>query len=149
MNQDDTLLFDFEIITPEQVVLSSREDRITLPAVEGETQVRPRHTKMTILLESGVVRIHKEREPEVVYYINGGFVDITPAYCHLMTEVAEPLKEINIEHLAEKIGNLERRLEEMEAEATEDQRSAELAPLYYKLEQFQMKYDLISAYLNQ
>jgi F-type H+-transporting ATPase subunit epsilon len=69
-------LFKLEIVTPTGVIFDNEVKQVTLPGVEGEFGVLPRHAALVSLLESGVIVIDKADGSEVAVAINSGYVKV-------------------------------------------------------------------------
>lgn len=62
------------IITPKNIALEKEIEGATLPTVEGEITILPRHTNLFALLQEGVVHYWKGEEDDFLA-IGGGYVE--------------------------------------------------------------------------
>ncbi len=69
-------LFKLEIVTPTGVIFDNEVKQVTLPGIEGEFGVLPRHAALVSLLETGVIVIDKADGSEVAVAINSGYVKV-------------------------------------------------------------------------
>ena len=69
-------LFKLEIVTPTGVIFDNEVKQVTLPGIEGEFGVLPRHAALVSLLETGVIVIDRADGREVAVAINSGYVKV-------------------------------------------------------------------------
>jgi F-type H+-transporting ATPase subunit epsilon len=67
----------FEITTPERVVLTREAESITLPTAEGEITVLPGHVPLVGVLRSGMVTVRQNGSEEYLA-VSDGFLEIQP-----------------------------------------------------------------------
>ncbi len=63
-----------KIITPKKIVMEEEIHGITVPTVEGEITVLPRHMHLFALLKEGIVHIKAESKQEDMA-IGGGYIE--------------------------------------------------------------------------
>ena len=79
----DTLQFD--LVSPESLVLSAQVDSVSVPGLEGDFGVLPNHSPVMAMVRPGVLRV--ENDGEVIdYHVDGGFVDVTPEGVTVLAE---------------------------------------------------------------
>jgi F-type H+-transporting ATPase subunit epsilon len=81
----DTL--KLEIVTPEAVALSEDVEMVTLPGVEGELGIYPRHVPLMTQIVPGLV-IAKKGPQEFAIAVGEGLVEITGDRVSLLTGLA-------------------------------------------------------------
>jgi F-type H+-transporting ATPase subunit epsilon len=69
-------LLKLEIVTPTGVIFDNEVKQVTLPGVEGEFGVLPKHAALVSLLEAGVIVIDKADGSVVAVAINSGYVKV-------------------------------------------------------------------------
>lgn len=67
----------FEITTPERVVLTREADSITIPTAEGEITVMPGHVPLVGVLRAGMITVRLDGKEEFLA-VAGGFLEIQP-----------------------------------------------------------------------
>ncbi len=89
----------FQLITPERVVMTEEIYEAILPAVEGQIAVLPNHIPLVTLLKPGVIslRVKKDDPDTRLEHIatSGGFVEITGSSIKLMADTAERSDELD------------------------------------------------------
>ena len=88
-----------EIVTPETTAYSEDVEMVTLPGVEGELGVYPKHVPLLTTLKPGELRVLKGGK-ETFLAIGEGFVEITGDSVSVLTDMALEPAVID-EHAAE------------------------------------------------
>lgn len=99
--------FNFELVSPEQRLVSSTAFQVTMPGEEGYMGVRAGHMALMVSLRPGVVEIlaHENAAPEK-FFVAGGFADITPVHCTLLAEDAVRLGSLSVDKLRSELARL-------------------------------------------
>ena len=95
--------FNFELVSPEQLLLSARVAEIVLPATEGEMTVMSNHAPFMTTIRPGVVTVKAEDGTVSKFVVFGGFADILPSGCTLLAESAYPVADFNRDALAHRV----------------------------------------------
>ncbi len=67
---------EFQIITPQKLLLKGEAEMIVVPGTKGELGILPHHAPLLSTLKKGVVRI-KQKEEEQSFPIEGGLIEIS------------------------------------------------------------------------
>ena len=86
---------EFELVSPERLLLSEPVDMIVVPGAEGDFGVLPRHAPMISTLRLGTIRVYQGREIKQRIFVAGGFAEVTPERCTVLAEEAVPVGEID------------------------------------------------------
>ena len=76
----------FELVSPEQVLASDDCDMVVMPGAEGDFGVLIEHAPLVALLRPGVVEIYQGDKVEKRLFVSGGFAEVGPKACVLLTE---------------------------------------------------------------
>lgn len=106
--------FNFELVSPERLLISELVSEVVIPATEGEMTVMARHAPTMTTVKPGVVSVKRASGEIVKYVVFGGFADVTPEGCTLLAESAVQLSELNRETLAKRIEAARIELEDAE-----------------------------------
>lgn len=112
--------FNFELVSPERLLLSGSAGEVVVPGAEGEFTFLPGHAPIMSTLKPGVVRVAMDGEPEARIFVRGGFVEGGPENLTLLAEQAIPMDELDAAALAEEVKNAE----EDVADAKDDETGA-------------------------
>jgi F-type H+-transporting ATPase subunit epsilon len=111
-------LFKFELVSPEDLLLSQDVQQVLVPGTEGNFTVLPAHAPVLSTLRPGVLDVVDESGREERIYVRGGVAEVNPKGLTVLAEEAVPLAELSPEMLAQQIRNAE----EDVADATEDEK---------------------------
>ena len=67
--------FNFELVSPERLLLSERVTEVVIPATEGEMTVLANHAPTMTTLKPGVVTVKSADGKTSRYVVFGGFAD--------------------------------------------------------------------------
>ncbi len=91
----------FELTTPERIVLKKEVDQITLPTREGEISVLPDHVPLVAVLEPGMMTVRTGGEEEYLA-VSGGFIEIQPgSRAVILADTADRAEELDLKKVEE------------------------------------------------
>lgn len=94
--------FNFELVSPERLLLSEQVSEVVIPASEGEMTVLANHAPVMTTIKPGVVTVKAGGKTDR-YVVFGGFADILPTGCTLLAESAVHVDEISKDMLDKRI----------------------------------------------
>src|SRR6185436_19158976 len=95
--------FQFELVSPERLLVSEAVESVAIPGTEGEMTVMAHHAPVMTTVKPGVVTVKTAAGDEERYVVFGGFADIVPAGCTLLAESAVAVGDIDRTDLARRI----------------------------------------------
>ena len=95
--------FNFELVSPERLLLSEKVTEVVIPATLGEMTVLANHAPTMTTIKPGVVTVKSAAGQEAKYVVFGGFADILPTGCTMLAESALPLSDVTRETLQARI----------------------------------------------
>ncbi|ASY70691.1 F0F1 ATP synthase subunit epsilon [Sinorhizobium fredii] len=101
--------FNFELVSPERLLLSAQVTEVVIPATEGEMTVMANHAPTMTTIKPGVVTVKTADGKTERFAVFGGFADILPTGCTLLAESA-----VHVDELDRTV--LENRIDEARAE---------------------------------
>ena len=100
--------FKFELVSPEEKVVSEPAFQVTIPGEEGDVGVRAGHMSLVISIRPGVVTIQRQENGSVErVFIAGGFADIGQDHVTVLAEEAFPVANLSAEKLQQEMRDLE------------------------------------------
>lgn len=111
--------FEFELVSPERLVLSEPVDMAVIPGSEGDFGVLAGHSLAISTLRPGVIEIWQGEHVTNRLFVGGGFVEVSDTRCTVLADEAIPVGEINA---AAAQTELERLRAELDEADTEDSR---------------------------
>ncbi|HOO51242.1 MAG TPA: ATP synthase F1 subunit epsilon [Alphaproteobacteria bacterium] len=101
-------LFNFELVSPEQKLISETAYQVSIPGEEGDVGVRAGHMALVMSVRPGVVEvIRSEGGEKEKIFIAGGFADISQTNCTVLAEEAVPLNALKAETLQNELNRLD------------------------------------------
>lgn len=96
--------FQFELVSPEKLLMSEPVDQVVVPGSEGYYTVLKNHAPHMSTLKPGVVDVVRGGSTERIF-VRGGFADINAAGLTILAEQAIPLAEVDPAVLAQDVQN--------------------------------------------
>jgi len=84
----------FELVSPEKLLLSEEVEMVVIPGAEGDFGVLPGHTPVISTVRPGVIHIFEGGSVKTRIFIAGGFAEVTGERCTVVAEEAIPLDDI-------------------------------------------------------
>ncbi|OUS12211.1 ATP synthase F1 subunit epsilon [Rhodospirillales bacterium 47_12_T64] len=86
---------EFELVSPEKLLLSQNVDMVVVPGEDGDFGVLPRHAPMISTVRPGVIAIYSGKEISERIFVAGGFAEVTTERCTVLAEIAQPVSELD------------------------------------------------------
>jgi len=83
-----------EIVTPDATVYSGDVDMVTLPAVEGQVGIYPRHVPLLTRIVPGEIIVRKNGDEQFLA-VGEGVVEVTGDRVAIVTDMAVAVKDID------------------------------------------------------
>jgi F-type H+-transporting ATPase subunit epsilon len=110
-------LMNFELVSPERLLISAPIQQVTVPGTEGLFTVMPNHAPVLSTLRPGVVDVVTAEGAQERIFVRGGFAEVNNSGLTVLAEVAIPLAELDSATLDEQV----RDAEEDVADAKDDE----------------------------
>ncbi len=86
----------FELVSPEKLLVSEPVAMVVVPGSEGDFGVLPRHAPLISSLRPGVVTVYQTRaQVSSRMFVAGGFAEVVGERCTVLVEHATPLEELD------------------------------------------------------
>lgn len=116
---DSDKTIKFEIVTPEKTVLKEEIVEVTIPTMEGEITILPKHMPIVGIIKPGVLEIKTADGRQEVACVNGGFVEVLRNKVVILADSAERACDIDFEKAEEARKKAEAAMKEVRIEDTE------------------------------
>ncbi|MFN4088589.1 MAG: F0F1 ATP synthase subunit epsilon [Alphaproteobacteria bacterium] len=103
---------DFELVSPERLLVSQPVDMVVVPGGDGDFGVLPGHAPLISTVRPGVIEIYEGSAVRDRIFVAGGFAEVTAERCTVLAELAMPVAEIDA-------AQTERQLREARDEASQ------------------------------
>ena len=88
-----------EIVSPERLVISDTVRSVVVPGTEGYFTVLGEHAPLMTTLRPGFITVEDNAGVSHVYYVRGGFADVSPEGLTILAEEARPVAEFKREEI--------------------------------------------------
>ena len=85
----------FDLVSPERLLLSEPVDQVIVPGVEGDFGALPEHANLISLIRPGVLYVYKGGEAPKRIFVGGGFAEVTATSLTVLAEQAQLVSEID------------------------------------------------------
>jgi F-type H+-transporting ATPase subunit epsilon len=96
--------FQFELVSPERLLMSEPVDSVVVPGTEGYFTVLKDHAPYMSTLKPGVVDVAHGGQTDRIF-VRGGFADINAGGLTILAEQAIPLADVDAADLAQEVQN--------------------------------------------
>ncbi|WP_299379671.1 F0F1 ATP synthase subunit epsilon [uncultured Kiloniella sp.] len=111
---------EFELVSPEKLLLSQSVDMVVVPGEDGDFGVLPRHAPMISTVRPGVIAIYSGKEISERIFVAGGFAEVTTERCTVLAEVAQPVGEIDKAAVQQQLQDAKEDLSDAKDDAARD-----------------------------
>jgi F-type H+-transporting ATPase subunit epsilon len=102
--------FNFELVSPERLLLSEMVTEVVIPATDGEMTVMANHAPTMTTIKPGIVSVRSANGSKQDYVVFGGFADILPTGCTLLAESAVIIQDLSKDELTLRIEAAQREI---------------------------------------
>jgi F-type H+-transporting ATPase subunit epsilon len=86
---------EFELVSPERLLLSRAVEMVVVPGVEGDFGVLAGHAPLISTVRPGIIEVHEDGKITDRIFVAGGFAEVNAERCTVLAEVAMPVSEID------------------------------------------------------
>src|SRR5215467_7914930 len=97
----------FDLVSPEQMLLSEDVDMFTLPGTDGYFGVLAGHAPVISSLKPGVIEVTGGQTPDLRIFVRGGFAEVDAKKVIVLAEEAIPLADFDVAALDARIRDTE------------------------------------------
>lgn len=107
------MTLEFELASPEQLLMSEAVSMVVVPGTEGDFGALPQHTPLLSSVRNGVIEVYSAEKPIRRIFVAGGFAEVTDTRCTVLAEEAVPLDRITRVEAEERYRNAQDRLRQL------------------------------------
>ena len=86
---------EFELVSPEKLLLSREVDMVVIPGAEGDMGVLPQHSPVITTVRPGTIVVYEGGAVTDRIFIAGGFAEVSDNRCTVLAEEAMPVEDID------------------------------------------------------
>jgi F-type H+-transporting ATPase subunit epsilon len=90
--------FQFELVSPEKMLVSKPVVMATMPGIDGVFGVLADHSPLITSMQPGVIDVCEQNEADITerYFVAGGFVEISANICTVLAEEAVAVSSLDL-----------------------------------------------------
>jgi F-type H+-transporting ATPase subunit epsilon len=85
----------FELVSPERLLVSEPVEMVVVPGSEGDFGVLPGHAPLVSTVRPGVIAVFEGGKVVQRIFVAGGFAEVTAERCTVLAEQAMPVADID------------------------------------------------------
>ena len=78
----------FELVAPEQLLISDAVEMVVVPGAEGDFGVLPGHAPFISTVRTGVISVYENGAVSRRVFVSGGFAEVMPERCTVLADEA-------------------------------------------------------------
>ncbi len=86
---------EFELVTPQRLLLSAPVEMVVIPGTEGNFGVLPGHAPLISLIRPGTIDIYEGQTITQRIFVVAGIAEVTPERCTVLADEAMPPEELD------------------------------------------------------
>jgi len=107
---------NFSLVSPERELYSGDVDQVDIPGTEGDLGVLPNHSPLMAAIRTGTIKVYEDGA-ETLFFVQGGFADVTPSGLTVLAERAMPMADLDMAEIEAQISAAEDSLGNLTGEA--------------------------------
>jgi F-type H+-transporting ATPase subunit epsilon len=84
----------FELVSPERLLLSEMVEMVVIPGSEGNFGVLPGHAPLISTIRPGMIEVYEGRTVTRRVFITGGIAEVTPERCTVLADATMPPEDL-------------------------------------------------------
>jgi F-type H+-transporting ATPase subunit epsilon len=97
---------NFELVSPERLLMSTTADMVQVPGAEGDFGVMAGHTPVVSTLRPGLVEV-QDGSDVTKLFVRGGLAEVSQTNLTILAEEAIPLEDLKLSDLDQRLKDLE------------------------------------------
>lgn len=125
--------FEFELVSPERLLLSERAEMVVVPGTEGNFGVLPGHSPFASTVRADVIEVYENNKVKQRIFVGGGFAEVTPERLTVLADEAVPVDKLDRTAIEAAIRQIEQDIGDADSQAERAPFEARLAVEQAKL----------------
>ncbi|KJS38942.1 MAG: ATP synthase subunit epsilon [Rhodospirillaceae bacterium BRH_c57] len=94
---------EFELVSPEKLLVSEAVGMVVVPGSEGDFGALPQHSPLLSTVRPGVISIYQQGKVSRRIFVAGGFAEVTEDRCTVLAEEAVPVEDITADMVDQRL----------------------------------------------
>ena len=124
---------NFELVSPERLLLSEDADMVVVPGAEGDFGVLAGHSPLISTVRPGAITVFQDNSVSESIFVAGGFAEVTAERCTVLAEEAERIGDIDRDAVEKQLAKLRDDLSTADSEAARTRLEKRIAVAAAKL----------------
>ena len=103
---------DFELVSPERILISVQAEMVVVPGSEGDFGVMPGHQPMISTLRPGAIEVYAGDKVQERIYVAGGFAEVSNDRLTVLAEEAMPFADLDRARIEQRLKDAREDLED-------------------------------------
>lgn len=125
---------EFELVSPEKLLVSEPADMVVVPGTEGNFGVLPGHAPMISTIRPGVIEMYNADQVTNRIFVAGGVAEVTQSSCTVLAEDAVATSALDRAACEQAVRDLTEDVADAKTDAERRQAEAQLAIAVARLE---------------
>ena len=104
-------MLNFELVSPERLLISRSVEMVVIPGVEGDIGALENHAPLATALRAGTITIFENGAAVERLFVAGGFAELGTTGCTVLAEAAEPLADLSVDQARQLVRDCQDQLE--------------------------------------
>ncbi len=109
----------FELVSPEKLLLSEPVGMVIVPGTEGNFGVLPGHALFISTVRPGVIDVYEDKTVSERIFVSGGFAEVTPERCTVLADNVQDCSDVTQADAQAKLAAAKKQMDDA---ITEDQK---------------------------
>ncbi len=119
-------MVEFELVTPEEVLVTQLVDMVVVPGGDGDYGVLAGHVPMITTVRPGAITIYEDSRVTDRIFVTGGFAEVTGERITVLIEKAVKVDRLDRATAEQDIKNFTEDLEDAKTDDERDQATSQL-----------------------
>jgi len=97
---------DFELVSPERLLVSEAVEMVVVPGAEGDFGVLVGHSATVSAIRPGVLAVFENGAVTSRVFVSGGFAEVTPERCTVLADEAALLGDLDRAEIERSVNDL-------------------------------------------
>lgn len=112
---------EFELVSPERLLVSEPVEMVVVPGAEGDFGALPHHAPMITTVRPGVIDIYQDGKVTDRIFVAGGFAEVTEVRVTVLAEEAVKVADLDPADVDARLKAAEQRVEEADGDAARNE----------------------------